>query len=933
MSEARFSPSPNFSDYDYLWTFLKSLPSLQGKSFPDQCAAEIWDAAIKGNFRREDHAVFMSGSLRFHPVDETGPLFQLQLQPFALDLSHRTGRQFGHDRLLELDIPSLVDKRAPKLLQQLGKRGSSIVIDWLVDESHQLLGRLWKPFFLKPKERSNRKAVTIQQSTDPDPIHRIYFFAVDGTGFIKGRIPVNYLQQLPVKMSIELLLNRIRPIRKNIDQNYLKLFSRTALGKSSVIVEYHSLIITLALSRNTPTVILEKSQIRYKGDILSGEEIMTDGAGRISRALAMRVAQTLGLSYLPSAFQGRLGEAKGVWSVHHQEDMGSEEWIEVYKSQRKWIPSSKPNGESDDISHRTFEVLKYSTALKPASLNLQFLPLLIDRAKSESAMRNALSQILVEGLRRELANLRNSMDIPQSFRKWVHQSNPNLKERLTQGAVRFQAGLPVSPEERMNVLLDAGFDPKKLLFMKEIARTIFKNKCNELKSRLNITVPRSTNVLMIPDFLKILKPGEVYIDLSNFPDHVSGLSGVFLNGMELLVARSPAHYPSDIQKVRAVMRSEYMFIKDCIVFPTTGTPSLAKKLSGGDFDGDIAWTCWEPSLVDQFINTNVPQCPDLVELGYLRKESTSYKELVEGHPNPTSTFLKRSFEFNMRPSLLGKCTVWKEELCYTQDSISTPEAIFLSTLLSALVDALKQGYVFEEADRLRIQQEIVKIKTCKPLYKTNELGSKATHIIDRLKIVATETVESALREFHEGFKDPPKWDEDLVSFYFWAKKKANDWTDWDKLLCHLDAEISTLKKEWANCFNKDPKDESKTEFVPIKLACYEKFKAIRPHEDTPFTQILDPDCFPDPDVSPWALLKASALFASYKPDFVKNAVWWLAGKQLCQLKAMWVGDMAVVAPYMYAIMRPDGAIVKALESRELATNIERGEELDDDDDD
>jgi len=42
--------------------------------------------------------------------------------------------------------------------------------------------------------------------------------------------------------------------------------------------------------------------------------------------------------------------------------------------------------------------------------------------------------------------------------------------------------------------------------------------------------------------------------------------------------------------------------------------------------------------------------------------------------------------------------------------------------------------------------------------------------------------------------------------------------------------------------------------------------------------------------------------------------WWMACRQLCQLKAMTSGTFNVVAPPMFAMLRPDAAYVKMIQS-------------------
>jgi RNA dependent RNA polymerase len=159
--------------------------------------------------------------------------------------------------------------------------------------------------------------------------------------------------------------------------------------------------------------------------------------------------------------------------------------------------------------------------------------------------------------------------------------------------VPYGCGLPVGNEECLNMLLDAGFEPKRLHFMKDLALKAFENKCIDLQKKLNITVGKSTYAYMVPDFSGVLEPNEVFIDFSTFADSVSGFAGTLLNGVDILVARSPAHYGSDIQKVKAVFKIELIGLKDVIVFSTKGNPSLAAKLSGGDYDGDIAVSVYQ----------------------------------------------------------------------------------------------------------------------------------------------------------------------------------------------------------------------------------------------------------------------------------------------------------------------------------------------------
>jgi hypothetical protein len=638
---------------------------------------------------------------------------------------------------------------------------------------------------------------------------------------------------------------------------------------------------------------------------------MTDGSGRLSSALALEIVQTLGLSHLPSAFQGRLGDAKGLWSIDPSYH-GEEKWIEIYDSQRKWARSGEIADDHDyeDPAHRTFEVNKWSRKLKPADLNHQLLPILMDRAHSRTRMRQDIETLLKNDLVERIESQKLAMQNPLSFRKWVRDSNSRLAERVKHGAVPFMAALPESIEEKMNMLLDAGFDPLKLTYLNELSQKYFNQKCEDLKKQLHITVPRSTYAYMVPDFAEVLEPDEIYIHFSeSFVDELSPLSGCPLNGMDVLVARSPAHFASDIQRVRAVVKAELLGLKDVIVFPTKGNPSLADKLSGGDYDGDLAWVCWEPSIVENFNNAEVPQCPNLVDEGYILKDRTTYEELAKGELDPTTTFLRRSFGFNLENSMLGICTVFKENLCYTQRKINSNEAVYLSTLLSNLVDHAKQGYTFTEVQWDHFRRTIVKEIPRQPLYKSGGLDPKAQYIIDRLMFVADSTVEHLLTKFHQNKAKTESGDADLVEYSQWAHKEALKSPEWLGILQKLKADITQLEAEWKRLH---PKGGSKTNepFESTVTRCYERFQAIQPEGDTLLTRSLLEPWHGHPEASRWAHLRASQAFALYPRSYVSSFVWWMAGAQLCHLKAVKLGAVISAAPHMHAMLKPDSTFVK-----------------------
>lgn len=353
--------------------------------------------------------------------------------------------------------------------------------------------------------------------------------------------------------------------------------------------------------------------------------------------------------------------------------------------------------------------------------------------------------------------------------------------------------------------------------------------------------------------------------------------------------------------------------------------------------------------MDNFENTNVPPCPDLVKEGLIRQDLTTYEQLVDGYSDPTNIFLQKSLAFNMQQNMLGICTRFKEDVCYTQslkDEYNTKEAIWLSTLLSCLVDRSKQGYSFMEDDWTHFKRTVVKFPTRRPLYKNEDghFDRNAKHIIDRLMYTAHRTIKSSIEDFHSRLPNPPHWDPDLVTYYKWARKNAETEPLWKILLDDLDKDITALRDEWKRKWPRTQRsfregEESKADFMPKVAQCYAIYQAILPKTNNALTQSLLRDCF-DVEVSDWAHLRASALFHSYNrmKGEVSRFVWHMAGKQLSDLKCWSCGGFPpAITPGMYAMLKPDPAYVKrakangfVMDESMSVTNADEIEDLRDD---
>lgn len=932
----------DLTNYDVLWNHLKLLPELREKSFPVKSEKEAWAACLK-DFRSGSKGVQMSAGFHFPKTRKDGPLFGFLLQPLRIDNTHRLGRRFGNDRFLEIAIPHLSGLKLPENeLKEAGDAGRVVVIEWLVGGVHELFGRTWKPFFYK--DSRSRRAVPDAPMTEDDETtsnYKIVMFAVSGADIVLGSTHTLPQKDEPVSahtaLTVEKMINWLVPLEVNKDKTFLKLFSRISLGEwLCLLLSCYSsrrqvpvANLCAGLSKTVATVELLPSQIKHiTHDLVSRTgEVMNDGCGRLSRKMAMKVAQMLGLTHVPSAFQARIGSAKGVWIVDDSiENYQTDIWIETYPSQRKWERTAvKPGSIAPwlvDSDHRTFEVLTWSDTRKPATLNLQFLPLLEDRSTTPGAMRGAIAQLLKIGLEHEMSKLKGAMEDSRLFRKWLRENASSAQDRLKSGVVTYHAGLPESNEEKLNLLLDAGFNPKEQKFVREHAKKCFTNKANTLKERLNITVGQSTYALMVVDFSNLLEPDEIHLGFSStFTDEVSGFSETMLDGMDVLVARSPAHFISDIQKVKAVYKPALKGLKDVVVFSSKGDSPLAAKLSGGDYDGDTCWICWDPTIVASFQTAEVPPMPNLFKRGDLTQDKTTYQDLMSHGLDPFSDFLIRSLDFNLRQSYLGMVTVYKEELCYTKNDVQGGFAILLSTLLSSLVDAPKQGYVFTQ-DKFEALKSNLGTRLRKPAYKEECWTGRGTplHIIDYLKFtIAKVTIEELLTDFHRSIPESKISDTDVPAMAVWFRAMGKLHPEIEVVRQELKADIESVYTQWRNHWGRkqyeaalaDPnagETSGKNGFMVAVSGWHEQYLAIQPKRQSMATDLLLEAWRDGGDFSMWSMLKASVAFSRHMHS---PFVFWMAGRQIAALKAAPRGAVCV-SDCMYAMLKPDATFVKRI---------------------
>lgn len=846
------------------------------------------------------------------------PVFCLEVHPIATEKSCRFERKFGSDRFLYVSVPAFEHKTARFSKQEM----SEIAEKWKTwcYREHSFLGRQWRVFHFEPIDKRNKRRV------DEKWDKRVILFATRGIG-------------IDQPMSIGEMVDWFFPLsnHENISQSYCKAFSRLDLG----------------LSRTIPTHIFKPSEIRYTKDKKSDgtpeetkyndptlfwprargkREVMDDGCALMSVGAAMKIWKivkdvTDSNEPMPSAFQGRIGGAKGVWMIndeHNALESNDEVWINITQSQLKFEPHEEDLLDDEHDPHRTtFDYLKHSHNPDPSELHKLFIPILADRGVPPDVIAN----IMVDYLDTERDQLIQNLSNPEHMYSWIHgesQSSSTLEPR-------WKGAIYESLPNMIKFLFESGFQPDQEPFFAERVLQFIKKRQMKMESQLRVPLCKSTFVLGVADPLGILAPGEVHMEFSTpFTDKSTGARVRDLSKMDILVSRQPACRRSDIQKVRAVKRPELSHLIDVVVFPRRGQYPLAGKLQGGDYDGDTFWICWDQAIVEPFRNAPAPMEPLNPTKYNIRQEKTLVSDLMD--PSDLSTvdnFLEKSLEFRMTPSLLGIVTVFLEKQAYRENRVMSDCLDKLCDMHDLLVDAPKQGYTFTMADFEKYTRKTLGLRPPgMPAYKqamedcekepddanprNTDYKPKRTNVLDHLyfNVVRTHGAET-LKMVEEVLSKEVPDDATLRHPYLYLHETGST-----VVRQELDALVKKLKgvrNIWLDHWMNDNKerDDKLLGFDEIVERCYQAYCAIRP------------TAVDHPDVKPWVFpykesnnflwedIRASAFYVNV-PNGHK-LVWYMAGKQLAKLKAESVSNSTMVVPNIKAIMRPKPPKVPKLE--------------------
>ncbi|KAI7312489.1 hypothetical protein KC315_g11969 [Hortaea werneckii] len=936
MQSSGLSPS----DFDHQWTGTRTFQSL--KAFCQN--QNVANAKALPSAPRLFEKRTLCGKLRWSSK-KNGPMFRFDLETRE-ESSTALQRRFGNHRILVVDLPDMKD--LPTYIK--GQRQEVMSrLQQLFEKDQPFLGRKWVQFLVQDKKRKKKAGGSQDEPGD----FQAYFFAVSGPGL--------------EDISIAEFLNWAVPFRENGHQLACKAYAR----------------LDLSASNTTPTVVFEPNQIhfvpdQYAQDVPDDDTFndpskvfdhhfnvdkpmeMNDGSSAISVG-AMKVIQRIkNWPHLPCVVQGRIAGAKGVWYLVPGEDV----FIQISESQVK-VKHTLADLQADPAL-RTFNVITCSGPAKHSTLHHLFLPTLRDRGVSEKAIIDLVSkQVKLDG-----ETFLNAINDVIALVRYVFYAKGILGSRARlNGVVPHTAGLPSADDEAILMLAAAGLEPKTCAYLRKLVLRMGLGVFDVEAKRFKIQLKKSTTLLGICDPTGTLKPGEIHLGFSNpMEDDETGELWSTLHGWNVLIARNPLLRNSDMQKARVVFRPELAYLHDVVVFSAQGPRSLASKLSGGDYDGDIFWVCWEPTLVEPFKNAPAPWSTRPVEFFGLTKDKVTFNEVlglskdgctIDGVKIDRSNiklldaqaraWIRRSTEVRMQQDLLGIVTLLHGKLTYHDSDVSTEKADILVDLHDLLVDAEKQGFRYTEQAYSQF-----KIRNCipstlsDPAYRRfigkNKGGSRTDpsspqsaewnghDIIDTVffKHVKPQ-IQEAMKDAKTETRDAQPFDVHLTSIYERHCKKNT--ANVQEELQNLRNKLWEVRKTWSKGMDRwNASGRKQSYWHGLVVQTRMEFEAIRPINDGSDTvaEWLAPR---GASFTLWEELRASAL-ASLHHGNTGTLMFSIAAKELCHLKAMALPKMSVVRSDILLVMKPTKRnLLEGIRVNESNDDTEDDDDNDDDVDD
>lgn len=408
-----------------------------------------------------------------------------------------------------------------------------------------------------------------------------------------------------------------------------------------------------AFSSTKPAFYVEQHLLdNPKDDFEQHGFIFTDGCGEISKAGAAKIAETLNFRPVPSAFQIRLGGAKGVLVVSDVPDaLEDEETCLLLRKSMAKFRSQHNMLEIVSCAGRSVAYLTRQSIQILSSLGIQdevFLKMQDEYVEELSSMVVSDSQ----------AFFALKSVLPSEMSWWIEIF---LK----------QLGVPLLSDGFLALLVNA-------VYRYNLANTVL---------RARIPVRKGRTLMGVADFTGTLKYGEVFIQYTEQDEDTDEYFAIVLGDIDVAVHRSPCHHPGDIRVLRCQsdVPVQLRRLKDCIVFPCDGPRPHPDECTGGDLDGDVFTVIWDERLIPQSEKVYAPM--DFPDSTAEKKERVDDQSLI-------AFYLK-----SIQCDILGVTSNAHLAVCdYSSQGIFDKGALELAQICSLQVD---HGQADDHLQRVR----------------------------------------------------------------------------------------------------------------------------------------------------------------------------------------------------------------------------------------
>ncbi|KIX09610.1 uncharacterized protein Z518_00690 [Rhinocladiella mackenziei CBS 650.93] len=301
----------------------------------------------------------------------------------------------------------------------------------------------------------------------------------------------------------------------------------------------------------TPTAIrLAPGVAQRMNDVERNGRVFSDGVGTVSMSVLRRIWAGLPSTrkFKPTVFQIRYSGAKGMIAL---DSRLRGEAMFLRPSMIKFGGSS-----STDI-----EICGGAYKPLPFFLNQQSIKILEDMGVKD--------EFFFHHQKKEIDRLRR-----------VNSSSKHASEFLKSQGIGDRIQLPWFVQKLKTMNLSFQQDS----FLRDVLEIAILVELRALKYKARIPVKDGYTLFGIMDETRILNEGQIFCIVED-DDGVR-----VITGDNILITRSPALHPGDIQRVNAVSvpsDSPLMQLRNCICFSQKGARDLPSQLGGGDLDGDL----------------------------------------------------------------------------------------------------------------------------------------------------------------------------------------------------------------------------------------------------------------------------------------------------------------------------------------------------------